>query len=169
MKIDLNSLGREPRPFEFDLAEAEIDLGPGVRFPENVEVKGTVERKMAQVDISGFVRTRALIDCSRCLEPVAMEIGFPFEAVFVQPEDFAADKEREVSGDDLNVDILPGDQIDLGDIAREQLLLELPAQVFCSEDCKGLCDRCGQNLNIADCDCGKDEIDPRWAVLKNLR
>ena len=48
------------------------------------------------------------------------------------------------------------------------LLLNLPEQVLCKEDCKGLCPECGTNLNLKDCDCGDKDIDPRWAALKNL-
>jgi uncharacterized protein len=52
---------------------------------------------------------------------------------------------------------------------REQILLNLPEQVFCKEDCKGLCQKCGANRNLIDCKCDSDETDPRWAALKNLK
>ena len=63
---------------------------------------------------------------------------------------------------------MTGNAIDLAEIAREQILLELPQQFFCKDDCRGLCEKCGRNLNLKDCDCEDDEIDPRWAALKNL-
>jgi hypothetical protein len=62
-----------------------------------------------------------------------------------------------------------GDELDLSQLAREQILLNLPEQVLCREDCKGICPTCGKDLNEGDCKCGEDEIDPRWAALKDLR
>ena len=68
----------------------------------------------------------------------------------------------------VELDEMEGSEIDLAEIAREQILLDLPQQFFCKDDCKGLCEKCGTNLNLKDCDCEDDEIDPRWAALKNL-
>ena len=61
------------------------------------------------------------------------------------------------------------ESLDLKEIIREQILLNLPEQVFCTPDCKGLCPKCGANRNLIDCNCNETEIDPRWAALKNLR
>jgi uncharacterized protein len=169
MKIDLNRLGREPLPFEFTISEKELEPEAEIRYPEDVRVTGSILQRSAQIEVSGEIEATPLIDCTRCLQPVEHKLKFPFEAVFVQPEDFAADREREVQGDDLKVDILEDDSIDLNQIVREQLLLEMPTQLLCSEDCKGLCDRCGTNLNNGECRCKEDDIDPRWAALKNLK
>ena len=59
-----------------------------------------------------------------------------------------------------------GDSVE---VVREQILLAMPEQVFCWEDCKGLCPKCGTNLNLIDCKCADDEVDPRWAALKSLK
>jgi uncharacterized protein len=60
-------------------------------------------------------------------------------------------------------------ELDLTELAREQILLNLPSQVFCREDCQGLCQKCGANLNLIDCSCEESEVDPRWAALRNLK
>jgi uncharacterized protein len=70
---------------------------------------------------------------------------------------------------DLDVDAITSDELDLKEVVREQILLNLPEQEFCGEDCKGLCQKCGTNLNLIDCKCEETEIDPRWAALKNLK
>jgi uncharacterized protein len=57
----------------------------------------------------------------------------------------------------------------LTELVREQILLAVPEQVFCREDCKGLCLKCSANRNLIDCNCEEKEIDPRWAALKNLK
>lgn len=105
----------------------------------------------------------------RCLVPQAMPIDITVEREFVAEERMAANAENELSPDDLNVDLLQGDKLDLTEIAREEILLALPQQFFCREDCKGLCEKCGADLNLKDCECGGEEIDPRWAALKNLK
>mgnify|MGYP001091754997 FL=1 len=58
--------------------------------------------------------------------------------------------------------------LDLEELARTDILLELPTKVLCSEDCKGLCSQCGKNLNEGECSCEKKQIDPRLAILSQL-
>jgi len=65
--------------------------------------------------------------------------------------------------------VFEGDELDLTELVREQILLNLPEQTFCNPDCKGLCPKCGQNRNLIDCNCEENETDPRWAALKNLK
>ncbi|MDD2499121.1 MAG: DUF177 domain-containing protein, partial [Desulfitobacteriaceae bacterium] len=61
-----------------------------------------------------------------------------------------------------------GDKIDILPQVLQTILLELPMKVLCREDCKGLCPVCGTNLNIKECRCERESIDPRLAALKNL-
>ena len=169
MKIDLDSLGREPHQFEAVFTDAEIAAESGTSFPNGVQVKGRIDKTEGRIVVSGTIAALVNVDCTRCLEPVELDMDFPFSSVYVHTEDFASDKENEISGEDLDIDVLSGETLDLAEVVREQLLLEMPVQVFCSEDCNGLCERCGANLNIAECGCGEDDIDPRWAALKNLK
>ena len=105
----------------------------------------------------------------RCLEPVSHDLAIDFDVNFVTPENFASDKEREVSPEDLDTDVLDSDRIELTTLIREQILLNLPEQLFCRPDCKGLCLKCGANRNLIDCNCDLNETDPRWAALKDFR
>ena len=66
-------------------------------------------------------------------------------------------------------DTFDGKVIDLDPIVREQLLLALPMSAVCTEDCKGLCTVCGQNLNEKQCGCDTRQVDPRLAALKNIK
>ena len=61
-----------------------------------------------------------------------------------------------------------GDGLDLADVLREQIMLELPMQRVCHEDCLGICPVCGQNRNRAACDCHERRPDDRWARLRDL-
>jgi uncharacterized protein len=77
----------------------------------------------------------------------------------------AQEKEDE---EDANFSFYKGAEIDLGEILREHLALEIPIRYLCSESCKGLCPQCGQNLNSAACSCVPIKGDPRLAVLKEF-
>ncbi|MEP7212718.1 MAG: DUF177 domain-containing protein [Acidobacteriota bacterium] len=170
MIIELSSIDDNSRPFDLKISGDEIDLDvENVRLTGTVEAKGEVSKRIAQTDIRGHIDAIAAMDCVRCLQPVDRPISVDFEVSYVDPEHFAADKEKEVAADDLVTDVLAGDTIDLKDVVREQILLDLPVQVFCSEYCKGLCQKCGGNLNLVTCNCHDEEADPRWAALKNLK
>jgi uncharacterized metal-binding protein YceD (DUF177 family) len=76
--------------------------------------------------------------------------------------------EIQLGSSDLDESLLPDGQIDLAEVVREQLILQTDEPVVCQEDCLGLCPKCGGNRNLIDCRCEENEIDPRWAALKNL-
>ena len=169
MIIDLNSFEQGTRPFEIVLKGDELDLEiDDARIAGTVIASGGVTKQIAQTDVAGRIEAPLEVDCSRCLEPVGQIIVVDFGVSFVAPEDFAADKEREIGEADLETDVLSSDSIDLKDVVREQILLNLPTQVFCREDCKGLCQKCSANRNLIDCNCEEKEIDPRWAALKSI-
>lgn len=169
MIIELGTLDQEPKSFDVVLAAAEMDLElDTAKVAGDIRAAGHAVQRTAEVDISGHISAPVELDCVRCLGPVATTREIDFQAAFVTPEDFSAEKEHEISLDDLETDIVEGNTIDLKDLVREQIILDLPIQVFCSEDCKGLCSKCGNNLNLIDCNCKDSDVDPRWAALKNL-
>ncbi len=168
--IDLNSFEKGTQPFKAALTAAEIDLDDDfVRLAGTVHACGEVTRQTARTNVAGKIEAPLEIDCNRCLQPVGQTLNVEFNVSFVSPADFAADKESEIGEADLETDVLAGDSLDLKDVVREQILLNLPTQSFCREDCKGLCRQCGVNRNLIDCKCEEKEIDPRWAALKNLK
>ena len=69
--------------------------------------------------------------------------------------------------DNLDIVLLEEGKVDVGDLARTEFILEMDIQTLCSEDCKGLCSRCGADLNLGPCSC-KKEVDPRLAALAKL-
>jgi uncharacterized protein len=170
MIIDLIILEGSPYEFDFRLAPDEIDLdGEDAKLKRAARVTGVATKHIAQTDVGGMISTELEIECTRCLEPVAREFEIPFKAAFVTPENYTQAKEAELGAEDLDVSIIEGNEIDLTELVREQILLNLPEQVFCREDCKGLCEKCGANRNLINCNCSDEEIDPRWAALKNLK
>jgi uncharacterized protein len=109
--------------------------------------------------LAGRFNSVAEAECGRCLGEALVPLTFQMEELFYYPPSTAPAGES-VVGEDGFVDLAP--------IVRDLSLLEVPIQVFCQPDCKGLCSQCGQNLNEGDCDCEKDDIDPRFASLESF-
>jgi uncharacterized protein len=169
MIVDLTSVAGSAS-YEFEISPEEIDLDTsGISLPEKIDVKCVIRRNLVETDVSGEIRTRAEVDCTRCLQPVPVDLDIRFEVSYVAPEAFSTDKELEVPESDLGRDVLESESLDLKEVAREQILLNLPDRAFCREACKGLCPKCGTNLNLNGCGCSEDEIDPRWSALRNFK
>ena len=168
MKVDLNSFDREKAIDETLAAEAvAVDL-PNARINGPLRLAGNAIKTSAGVGIKGRLTGSIEMDCDRCLEPVERPIDIELDLEFAPKQQLEGGANLELHADDMKLDAIEGSDLDLGEIAREQVLLDLPQQFFCKDDCKGLCEKCGTNLNLKDCDCENEEIDPRWAALKNL-
>ena len=168
MIIDLNSFERERRIDEtIPAGEVDLDLA-NTRVVSDLTLQGNVVKSAASTALNGKLSGTLEIDCDRCLEPQRRPIDIQLDLEFVPERSFGADANLELQAGDLKIDAVPDDSIDTAEIAREQILLDMPQQFFCREDCEGLCQKCGVNLNETDCGCSDTEIDPRWAALKNL-
>lgn len=167
MIIDLIQLTEPEVAFDFtsqpDLEEE------AARIAKPVRAVGKLRKGIAQTDVEGRINGEVEAECTRCLKAVTHKIDIPLKAVFVTEENYTSEKEAVLRNEDLDVSIYDGEKIDLADLVREQILLDLPTQILCREDCKGLCQKCGANLNEVNCNCEENEIDPRWSALKNLK
>lgn len=170
MIIDLTMITDKNTSFDFFIPADEINLeDEAVKLNDAVKIQGNLIKGIAQTDVRGKIAADVELECSRCLQTVQNFLEFPFQAVFVTPENYTEEREAQVGIEDLEISIFGGDRIDLTELARKQILLALPAQVFCLEDCKGLCQKCGANKNLINCSCEEKEVDPRWAALKDLK
>jgi uncharacterized protein len=169
MIIDLDSIGRSPRQIDITFDASQIELADEARLVGKVDFRGSFSREGLRTIVQGEIATDLIVDCSRCLEPVNRHFDIPFEAVFVDTDDEAADEEIRVGTEHLDESLVIDGQIDIAEVVREQIILALPETALCREDCQGLCPKCGANRNLIDCRCTDDEIDPRWAALKNLK
>lgn len=170
MIVDLTETDAWPREFDLAIEPAEIGLDTeSFRLRSSVRASGRIEKHSAWFDVEGLIEADAEIDCSRCLEPIGRPLSILFSIRLLNTESFSGRIEKEVDKGDLDASVLEGRQIDLTEVVREQILLDLPEQVFCKEDCKGLCPECGANRNLIGCKCEEDDIDPRWAALKDLK
>ncbi len=170
MVIDLITLEKSPFPFAYSFVPDEINLDiETAKLKNAVEIEGKLTKRIVQTDVKGEIFAQVETECSRCLQSADLELKFPFEAAFVTAENYTQAKESELKEDDLDVSIFNGDKIDVAELVREQILLNLPEQAFCREDCRGLCEKCGANQNLIDCKCEEKEIDPRWQGLRELK
>ncbi len=171
MKIDLRSmLADECRtlPIAFDLAPNVNPHDPtgvfwNVSFPSPMTVTGEI------LNTAGYMRMRLdlsldyVAPCARCLRAVAGNFTFTVEKTVV-PKNLADDMDEDALDECA---VVEDGFLDIDDELRELLELEFPTRILCKEDCLGLCDRCGKDLNEGPCTCGK-EIDPRLAGLADL-
>ena len=138
------------------------DLCYGVTYPvtEPVLADGTVRNTAGVLMMSGDITTTIHGTCDRCAADFDRDIHFPIDVVLVTE---MANEENE----DEWVFPLEGDSADLEDIVRTVFVLNFDSKLLCKPDCKGLCCRCGKNLNDGPCGCQK-ELDPRFAALRQL-
>ena len=170
MIIDVTKVDEALMPFSFETAAEQLDLDtPNYRVVGVVSVAGQIEKHIAAINVKGNISGSVEIDCTRCLQPVERPLQVDFDVEYLTEGGLGSDGEHEIHTSDLETDELQSNTLDLTQLVREQILLNIPEQFFCKEDCKGLCEKCGENLNLVDCNCAQDEIDPRWSALKDLK
>ena len=101
--------------------------------------------------------------CARCLEPVLV----PFELEIDQELDMNQTKEDRIEALDEQF-YINGYNLDVDQLVGNELTLNLPMRVLCSDNCKGICNRCGANLNHTECSCDRSSPDPRMSVIQDL-
>ncbi len=138
------------------------DLKYGNSFPvsEPVQASGIVRNTAGVLEMTGSIKTCIHGICDRCAGEFSRDVELPIDVVLVQE---LAHEENE----DEWVFPLEGDTADLEDIVRNVFVLNMDSKLLCKPDCKGMCCRCGKNLNDGPCSCQK-EPDPRFAALRQL-
>lgn len=131
---------------------------------EPLEVDLTARSVGEGVFVRGTLRTRVQVPCRRCLAATEHEVDETVDFLFQELEEEDDDAGGEVYA-------LPpkGVELDLTEAVREQLVLRVPRYVVCREECRGLCPRCGADLNEAPCDCVPEEEPSPWDALKKLK
>jgi uncharacterized protein len=127
-----------------------------------VLVEGTIVNNGRMLEMQGNIKAQAHLECGRCLEPFDSVFMIPFRELFQEESSLTSAEPSE------QISSFQGDEIDISDLVRETLVLAEPLKKVCSEHCKGLCPKCGINLNTGSCDCETESIDPRLAALKKL-
>ncbi|CAB4729310.1 unannotated protein [freshwater metagenome] len=165
--LDTRELGRRPgsqREMSIQVP-APADLGIEVlSVPEGapVEIDLRLEAVMEGVLVTGTARAGLAGECARCLEPISDEIEARFQELYVYPQ------HQTPHDEDDEVSRLEGDLVDLEPQLRDAVVLALPFQPLCEDDCPGLCPECGARLAEDPDHTHEAAIDPRWAGLSAL-
>lgn len=147
-------------PFSLELDFSDMVFGSCRPISEPVKTSGTVFNTAGVLQLEGLIEAQIHGVCDRCTKEFDRSIEIPVHAVLETDPD-------SLDTDDLWTFPVEGDSVDLEEIIRTAFVLEMDSKMLCSDDCKGLCFRCGTDLNLGQCQC-KPEPDPRFAVLKQL-
>ena len=146
----------------FEDVKIDIDDIVANNFLMNVEgkylcsVSNNGKSLILKANCTGHMTTQ----CARCMKDIVVDIDFDID------ENLAQD-DGSVSSDD-DVILFEDVKIDIDDIVANNFLMNVEGKYLCSEDCKGLCQHCGADLNEGDCGCSQENIDPRWAALVDI-
>ena len=168
--LDTRELGRRPGSQHevIRTVPAPAELGIDVlHVPEGspVEFDLRLEAVMEGVLVTGSATAALEGECARCLEPIVDEIDVTFQELFVYDDQSHAPDDNEL---DDEASRLEGDLLDLEPLLRDAVVLALPFQPLCREDCPGLCPDCGANLKDDPDHAHDAPIDPRWSALADL-
>jgi uncharacterized protein len=139
-----------PAPEALDNGFAAIPLGG------EIDIDGRLESVHEGILVTANVQSEAKTECSRCLDPLELEVDVEFQELFA----YSLTDE-----DDL---VISDESIDLEQVVRDAVVLSLPFQPICSSDCEGLCVECGAKLKENPQHAHEAPVDPRWNALKNL-
>lgn len=142
--------------FELDLSDLEFDGRTPVSRP--VAVEGEVRNTAELLELSLAARTMLDAVCDRCGKEFSRDKEIEYRCMLA---------EELQNGESDEIVLLEDGKVDAGDLARTAFILGMDSKTLCSEDCKGLCPRCGADLNFGPCSCQK-EPDPRLAALATL-
>lgn len=144
---------------EFSEVIGDLNLvDEGFEFNNPVIFTGKLTNTGNAVELDGRLVSTYKAKCYRCLKETEMELALNIKERFVRAGESAGE-------DDYTFE---GSQIDIGKALRDNIILNLPMKQLCSEDCKGLCFRCGKNLNEEDCSCTEESTNMNMEVLRNF-
>jgi uncharacterized protein len=162
--LDTHTLARRPGELRTialtvsapsDLGNDVIAVPDGADLTLDLRLESVVEGIL----VSGTVAATALGECVRCLDPVHLRVRLPIQELYAYPEMSAADDEE--------IRTIEDDLIDLEPVVRDGVVLTLPLQPLCRDDCPGLCPACGTRL-ADDPTHHHEQLDPRWSALQGL-
>lgn len=170
MKINVAKLRKMAGTTEnFNLQETlNVSTGRDILLTKPVELNLKITNTGKLLEFKGEVKAHAEVVCSRCLEQFHQTIEAEFHEEFIHVSDYK-DFMESLEDEDIEYKFYESDTIVLDDIVIENLMLHLPMQLLCKDDCSGLCIVCGQNLNEGKCQCKAGNVDPRLAILAKLK
>lgn len=164
MKIDLSPIlagAKNSVDFSYPLSPNPEQAPPGVAFPKPFEVSGKITNNAGYMALSVQADVAYQTECARCLKLVDGALAVAFNRTIALPDMLEGENDDDYA-------VIEENAVDIDIPLLEEILLSIPSKILCSENCKGLCPKCGKDLNAGPCSCGDKEIDPRLAVLAKL-
>jgi len=179
MRISTEELKETSLALEFEAAAErfpalrEMVRGRECDFVGPIRARLRAMRVGDMVEVEGEIRTSVRLTCGRCLAEFVSPLETAFTLTFTR-ERPAADEPGEldtleIRADEAGLIYFQGEEIDLTEGIQEQVILSLPLRPLCSEACKGLCTRCGADLNAGACTCLKEPAEGPFSVLRQLK
>lgn len=174
MKININNIPEEGLDIQATkdrnwLQSIFGDVGESDFTLDEIHITCNIRKLQQSVFVSGAIDTVIHLPCSRCLETALLPVSTPFRYTLVPAAPEESREEVELSEEDLEYGYYEGETVDCDPLIYEQIVLQIPMKVLCTEDCRGLCPDCGTNLNLEACNCLSERVDERLAVLKKLK
>ena len=150
---------------QFEINQSDCSLS------DDIKLRGRLTKIEQKISFSGELQTILNVACTRCLNLFPYIIKSEIEVYFVPlGKEPKPGNEIEIKETDIEKEVYEGGKVDLRGSVRDQVLLEVPLMHLCREDCKGICSKCGSDLNLSQCECQNEgQVDPRFAVLKEIK
>jgi len=175
MKFRLEDIPREGREAVFSQDEGWLDERVRVeekrtfRLISPITLHLNLSRLGRVVQVKSRIETKVQWLCARCLEPFSPVLTSEYSTILKPKPDFPPAEGVELGREDLETDFYEGEEIDLTSLVQDQVLLALPQKALCREECRGMCPRCGKNLNREICQCPAGIVDPRLEPLRDIK
>ena len=154
----------------YDLETDSFDfMVPDWQLSKPLSVSLEVVNEGRYLNLTGTVKACVEGQCSRCLDKVTETVETVITEQLLYAKDAYLYNHLAVGELEEQFYLYSNDLFDISEIIRESILAALPMKILCRDDCRGLCLKCGQNLNRGQCQCDTTEIDPRLAILAKLK
>jgi len=164
MKILISEIPDEGLDLDID----ETIESDAVKLLSPVRGNLSIRKVDSELIIQGDITAKAELECGRCLNAYSVEIEVPVNVIYHPFEEMKTEGKYEVKEDELDMGFYAGDEFDLQGLLKEQIVLNIPMKPLCKETCKGICLKCGADLNVKKCNCDLKTVDSRLEILKEL-
>lgn len=170
MFIEIERLTMEPLRVQHVYAMDELPFKhEDAALAKPVSTDFVLTHKNQDLHVKGSVQTEIRYQCSRCLKESSLPLDASFDLLYFPQQEWKEDDEIELKYEDMEVGFYNGTCLDVDLMALEQIELAMPMKFICREGCKGLCPKCGADLNEESCPCRGESKDSRLAVLRDFR
>lgn len=149
----------------------ELEFQESLKFNDSfspVKAQLKVEKVSDEVLVKGDILSDIELQCSRCLKNFKSTLKIPVDVLYHPVQELKGEETHELKFEELDMGFYSKNELDLLDLVKEQIMLNLPMKPLCNELCKGICLKCGADLNEGTCGCSEQSTDSRLMVLKKL-